>query len=152
MNCNTHTLVAHIAVLHHSSALLVKYSTMPDGQRGWFLPNDGLHHLEHPDQAAKRILKEQAGIDDSTLKQVEIESFSGDSGTWHLIFDYLSFPRSMNISTGPMISEASWFEIDKLPATHEFAHNGWGKSVLLKHAIARVQPPASVKKSRSLRS
>lgn len=118
---------------------------MPDGQSGWFLPNDGLHYLEHPDRAAKRILKEQAGIDDSTLKQVEVESFAGDNGTWHLIFDYLSFPRSMNVSAGPMISEARWFEIDKLPASQEFAHNGWGKSVLLKHAVAKVQPAVPVK-------
>src|SRR5437660_11313682 len=30
--CNTHTLVAHVAALHHSSALLVKYRVSPDRQ------------------------------------------------------------------------------------------------------------------------
>src|SRR5438874_9509990 len=89
MECNTHTLVAHIATLHHSSALLVKYRVGPDNQEGWFLPNDDLHHLEHPDEAARRILKEQAGIDDATLKLAESESFMGNNQTWHLIFDYL---------------------------------------------------------------
>src|SRR5205809_7856540 len=82
LECDKHTLVTHIAVLHHSSALLVKYSTGHDGQPGWFLPNDDLHHLEHPDQAAKRILKEHVGVEDATLKLVEIESFVGNNETW----------------------------------------------------------------------
>jgi ADP-ribose pyrophosphatase YjhB (NUDIX family) len=137
--------VSHVAVLHHSSALLVKYDPAPDGQQGWFLPNDGLNHLEHPESAAKRILKEQVGIENSTLKLVEVESFSGDDGTWHLIFDYLSFPRTMKVSTGPTVSEAKWFEIDKLPPLQEFAHHGWGRSVLVKHAVAKIQPAPSVK-------
>ena len=145
MDCNQHTLVSHIAVLHHSSALLVKYRPAPDGQSGWFLPNDGIRHLEHPESAAKRILKEQVGIDDSTLKLVEVESFSGDDETWHLIFDYLSFPRTMKISTGPMVSEAKWFEIDQLPQAQDFAHHGWGRAVLSKHAITKIQQSVSMK-------
>lgn len=144
MECNKHTLVTHIAVLHHSSALLVKYKTGPDGQHGWFLPNDDLRHLEHPEQAAKRILKEQVGIEDATLKLVEIESFVGNNETWHLIFDYLAFPRTMKLTTGPTVSEAKWFEIDKLPANEEFAHHGWGRTVLVKHALSKVQTAKTV--------
>src|SRR5260370_14663205 len=53
MECNTHTLVVQVAPLHHSSALLLKYRISPDNQQGWFLPNDDLHHLEHPEQAAQ---------------------------------------------------------------------------------------------------
>src|SRR5438552_14824423 len=86
MECKTHTLVAHVAALHHSSALLVKYRVGPDNQEGWFLPNGDLHHLEHPEQAVRRILKEQAGIDDAAMKLAEIESFMGNNQTWHLIF------------------------------------------------------------------
>ncbi len=138
LECNKHTLVAHIAALHHSSALLVKYKVGPDDQQGWFLPNDNLHHLEHPEQAAKRILKEQVGIDEATLKLAEIESFVGNNQTWHLIFDYLAFPRTMKVSPGDAIAEAKWFEIDQLPASEEFAHHGWGKSVLIKHAMVKT--------------
>ena len=139
MECKTHTLVAHVAALHHSSALLVKYRAGPDDQEGWFLPNDDLHHLEHPEQAAMRILKEQAGIDDSTLKLAEIESFMGNNQTWHLIFDYLAFTRTMNVSLGKTVTELRWFEIDKLPPGEDFAHRGWGRAVLVKHALAKVQ-------------
>ena len=100
-----HTLVAHVAALHHSSALLVRYKIGPDNQQGWFLPNDDLHHLEHPEQGAMRILKEQAGIDDATLKLAEVESFAGDNQTWHLIFDYLAFTRTMKVSPGNAVAE-----------------------------------------------
>ncbi len=133
-------MVSHIAVLHHSSALLVKYKVGPDGQQGWFLPNDDLHHLEHPDQAARRVLKEQVGIEEATLKLAKIESFVGNNETWHLVFDYLAFPRTMNLALGKTIAEARWFEIDKLPPEENFAHHGWGRTVLVKHAQAPIQP------------
>ena len=140
MECAKHTLVAHIAALHHSSALLVKYKLAPDGESGWFLPNDDLHHLEHPEEAAKRILREQVGIEDPTLKLAEIESFVGNNQTWHLIFDYLAFARTMKLSTGPMVAEAKWVEIEQMPPASDFAHHGWGRSVLVKHALSQVRP------------
>lgn len=145
VECNQHTMVAHVGALHHSSALLVKYSLGPDGQQGWFLPNDDLRYLEHPDQAAKRILKQQVGIEDATLKLVEIESFLGNNQTWHLIFDYLAFPRKMSISPGKGLAEAKWFEIEKLPPAEDFAHNGWGRSVLVKHALPKTQTISSAR-------
>ena len=137
-------MVSHVAVLHHSSALLVKYGVGHDGQPGWFLPNDGLRHLEHPEQGARRVLKEHLGIEEATLKLVEIESFVGNNETWHLIFDYLAFPRTMKVSAGPVIKEERWFEIDKLPSAEEFAHHGWGRTVLQKHAMAKTPPVATV--------
>ncbi len=140
MECNKHTLVAHVAALHHSSALLIKYKIGPDNQQGWHLPNDDLRHLEHPEQAARRILKEQAGIDDATIRLVEIESFVGNNQTWHLIFDYLAFTRTMKTSPGDAVSELKWFEIDKLPPPEDFAHHGWGRAVLVKHALTKAQP------------
>ena len=107
---------------------------MPDGQKGWFLPNDDLRHVEHPETAAKRILRDQVGIDGATLKLVDVESFIGNNKSWHIIFDYLAFPLTMKIAKGEGIAEARWFEIDTLPLPDEFAHNGWGRAVLLKHA------------------
>ena len=140
MECDTHTLVVQVAPLHHSSALLVTYRISPDKQQGWFLPNDDLHHLEHPEQAAKRILKEQAGIADATLKLAEIESFMGNNQTWHLVFDYLAFTRTMSTTPGNAVAELKWFEIDKLPPPEDFAHHAWGRAVLVKHALAKAQP------------
>ena len=137
-SCPKHTLVSHVAVLHHNSALLVKYRQMPDGQNGWFLPNDDLKHVEHPEEGAKRILREQVGIEPSTLKLAQIESFVGNNKSWHLVFDFLAFPLSMKITKAPSLLDAQWFEIDKLPPASEFAHHGWGHSALLKLTKAQV--------------
>ena len=134
MDCKAHTIVTHVATLHHSSALLVKYGGMVDQQTGWFLPNDDLQHVEHPEVGARRVLKDQVGIENATLKLVDVESFIGNNKTWHIIFDYLAFPRTMTVVKGEGVAEAKWFEIDKLPAVDEFAHQGWGRAVLLKHA------------------
>ncbi len=125
-----------MAVLHHNSALLVKYSdsSQYDNQPGWFLPNDALRHAEHPETGVRRILREQVGIENATLKLVEVESFIGDNESWHLIFDYLAFPTSTKVTKGEGVADAKWVEIDKLPGPGEFAHRGWGRAVLLKHA------------------
>jgi len=134
MECKDHSLIVQVAVLHHSSALLLKYRdpSLYDNQTGWFLPNDSLKYTEHPEAAARRVLKEQAGIDKASFKLAQIESFVGDNGSWHIVFDYLAIPNSTHVMKGKEISGAEWFQIDKLPESREFAHNGWGRGVLMK--------------------
>ena len=134
MDCKDHSLIVHVAVLHHSSALLLKYRdpSLYDNQSGWFLPNDSLKHMEHPEVGARRVLKEQAGIDKASLKLSQIESFVGDNGSWHIIFDYMAIPSSTHILKGKEISAAEWVRLDELPESKEFAHNGWGRSILVK--------------------
>jgi len=134
MDCKDHSLIVHVAVLHHSSALLVKYQdpSIYDGQTGWFLPNDSLKHTEHPETGARRALKEQVGIDKASLKLAQIESFVGDNGSWHIVFDYIAIPTSTHIMMGRDVSGAEWFRLDELPELKEFAHNGWGRGVLTK--------------------
>lgn len=137
-SCKDHTLVSHVAVFHGNSALLVKYldPQQYDGQTGWFLPNDSLRHVEHPEEGAKRVLKEQLGIQKTSLELVQIESFVGDNGSWHLIFDFKARQPDTTIFPGKDIAQAKWVEIDKLPANEEFAHGGWGRGVLLRVAKA----------------
>jgi ADP-ribose pyrophosphatase YjhB (NUDIX family) len=133
MDCKDHSLIVHVAVLHHSSALLLKYRdpSLYDNQSGWFLPNDSLKHMEHPEVGARRVLKEQAGIDKASLRLSQIESFVGDNGSWHIVFDYMAIPSSTHIVKGK-ISAAEWVRLDELPESKEFAHNGWGRSILVK--------------------
>lgn len=139
-SCKNHTLVSHVAVLHGNSALLVKYrdSDQYDGQTGWFLPNDSLRHVEHPEQGAKRVLKEQLGLEKVSLELVQIESFIGDNGSWHLIFDFKTNQPDTAISLGKDIAQAKWVDMDKLPPNEEFAHGGWARGVLLR--IAKAAP------------
>jgi ADP-ribose pyrophosphatase YjhB (NUDIX family) len=72
-----------MAVVHNSSNLLAKYRWAHDEQADWFLPNDGLSHAEHREIDVKRILKERLGIENATLKLVEIESFIGNNKSGH---------------------------------------------------------------------
>jgi ADP-ribose pyrophosphatase YjhB (NUDIX family) len=135
MTCDEHTIVSHVAVLHGGRALLVKYGWAHDDQPGWFLPNDGLNNVEHPEQGAKRILKDHLGISDASLSLFDVESFIGNNKSWHLIFDYVASVPTENYTKSKDVLEAAWFEVDKLPPVEDFAHNGWGRAILLKNKV-----------------
>lgn len=123
-------LVADVAVVADGRVLLVRYEDVSryDGQRGWFLPDDYLAEGEHPDAAARRILREQAGLQlEPTL--AEIESLA--NGTWHLIFHYRAAAAATDeVRTGANIAAAEWFLLDALPPDAEQAHEGWASNVL----------------------
>lgn len=87
--CQVHKLVADVCLTAESKVLMVRYRDTSgyDGEEGWFLPDDYLRHNEHPEQAARRILKDQAALPSGDLALSHIESFEGN-GYWHLIFHY----------------------------------------------------------------
>ena len=129
--CAIHKLVADVAIFSHHRVLLAKYRDVAryDGQRGWFLPDDFLVHAEHPEEAAKRIAKEQAGLSIRTVRLAQVESFS--NGAWHLIFHYRAdFQNAPNTRPGPNLAALQWFDRSKLPPRMECAHDGWAIDVL----------------------
>jgi ADP-ribose pyrophosphatase YjhB (NUDIX family) len=85
--------IATATVVARQHVVLVKYNTMPDHQRGWFLPHDLLNLLEHPTDAAVRALREQLGIElgAAALALKDVESFKGRDGTWHMSFHHVAF-------------------------------------------------------------
>jgi len=91
-NPNLHNckLVVDIAVFSSGKVLLVKYAdeNKYDHQKGWFLPDDLMKAGEHPEDAALRILKQQLGIENVNVELGEIESFTGNDKSWHLVFHY----------------------------------------------------------------
>lgn len=118
--------------------LLVKYrdTRKYDGQTGWFLPDDYLRRLEHPEEAAKRIATEQAGLDLTNLSLSFIESFEGN-GAWHLIFHYRSvLERVAPILPRGNVATAQWFPLRRLPPRRELAHEGWAADVLAGRAVS----------------
>jgi ADP-ribose pyrophosphatase YjhB (NUDIX family) len=123
-------LVADVAVVADSRVLLVRYEDVSryDGQRGWFLPDDSLAVGEHPDAAARRILREQAGFQlEPTL--AEIESLA--NGAWHLIFHYRAAVAATDtVRAGANVAAAEWFALSALPPDAEQAHEGWARDVL----------------------
>ena len=131
MECRIHKLIADVAVFSEGAVLLVRYRDVSryDGQRGWFLPDDFLRHLEHPTDGARRILMEQVGMDAAEPRLDHIESF-GD-GAWHLSFHHrVDVPGRPAPTPGENVRDAAWFAIDALPGTEEVAHEGWALNVL----------------------
>lgn len=132
--CRIHKLVADVCLLAEGQVLLVRYRDVRkyDGETGWFLPDDYLEHLEHPDEAARRILRDQAGVAPAPVALSQIESFEGN-GFWHLIFHYKAdLPRPAEVPLQGNILAAQWFPLSALPAPAEVAHGGWGLETIQK--------------------
>ena len=134
--CSIHKLVADVMVLAQGRVLMVRYRDVSkyDGQRGWFLPDDNLAMGEHPGEAAKRILREQAGTQFDAPQLSFIESFGGEDGeAWHLIFHYkVQLPQASEVSSSGNVAEARWFSLEGLPPRDEVAHHGWALDVIAK--------------------
>ncbi|MEX2646164.1 MAG: NUDIX domain-containing protein [Gaiellaceae bacterium] len=125
-------LVADVALLAGDEVLLVRYRDTSDYDRqaGWFLPDDFLEQLEHPEDAARRIARDQAAIDSvEDLRLGEIESFG--NGAWHLVFHYVGM-LDAPVPVHPLgnVAAAKWFALADLPERSEMAHHGWGLDVL----------------------
>src|SRR5205823_15069840 len=92
-------------------------------------PDDYLGHLEHPDEAAKRIATTQAGLASVVPKLSHIESF-GD-GAWHLIFHHRAdLKAAPHVAPGPNVAALEWFPRSRLPDRSTMAHDGWAADVL----------------------
>jgi uncharacterized membrane protein/ADP-ribose pyrophosphatase YjhB (NUDIX family) len=131
------TLIADVCVLADHQVLMLRYTNTNshDGQSGWFLPDDLLNDLEHPDKAAARILQEQTSIHDASPVLHHIESFRGMDGSWHLAFHYkLELEDVAEGNNNGGIAEARWFNIAELPPREEVAHHGWGLGTIRKIA------------------
>ena len=134
--------MADVALFRGDSVLLVKYNDVSryDGQTGWFLPDDYLRRLEHPEDAGLRILREQVSVHLRSLDIGFIESFES-SQAWHLIFHLIGRlgegvePRAVG-NTGA----AQWFERSALPPRSEVAHDGWAIDIL--ETLARPRDEA----------
>lgn len=133
MRCNLHSLIADIAFFAGDRVLLVKYKDVEkyDGETGWFLPDDGIRRLEPPDQAARRIVKEQIGLADARPRLDHVESFVGNDGTWHLPFHYVvELDRVPRLRPSEDLGVAEWFDLTKLPPRSDVAHHGWALATI----------------------
>jgi ADP-ribose pyrophosphatase YjhB (NUDIX family) len=134
-------LVADVALYHGNRVLLVKYREVEkyDGQTGWFLPDDYLRRLEHPEAAGLRILREQVGVDLPSLDIGFIESFEGN-GAWHLVFHFVGRLRGdAEVAARGNTAEVKWFDRSSLPDRSGVAHEGWAIDVLQTLDRARAE-------------
>jgi ADP-ribose pyrophosphatase YjhB (NUDIX family) len=133
VECTIHKLVADVALFSEGRTALVRYRDTEkyDRQRGWFLPDDFLEHGEHPNDAARRILRDQLGLDVTGLRLVHVESFGGEGSAWHLVFHHRAEVAGLpDLAQGANVASAAWFPLDGLPARRDVAHGGWAIDVL----------------------
>ena len=138
--CNVHKLIADVALLSGDRIALVRYARSGDydNQTGWFLPDDELKFLEHPEDAAKRILHEQLGVTSLTPRLDHIESFQGNDRSWHLVFHFVAEVSDPgDIQAGAGVSSLQWFSLGQLPERKDVAHHGWALDVIEKIMAAR---------------
>jgi ADP-ribose pyrophosphatase YjhB (NUDIX family) len=133
-DCKIHKLVADVLVQAEGKVLLVRYNDVRkyDGQKGWFLPDDYLAFSEHPTDAAKRILREQIGLDAQDIALSYIESLGAeDGGAWHLIFHHkIELDPIPRLTPSANVKSAEWFALDQLPERSSIAHEGWAVDVI----------------------
>jgi ADP-ribose pyrophosphatase YjhB (NUDIX family) len=130
-----YSLIVDVAVLANDRTLLLRYKDPEsyDGQGGWFIPDDDIKYLEHPDDAAKRLVKDQLGLRNLQLVLDHMESFAGNNGTWHLVFHYkITLNAEPVLQLGENVAVAQWFDLHALPNTDEVAHHGWALGTLKK--------------------
>jgi ADP-ribose pyrophosphatase YjhB (NUDIX family) len=124
-------LVADVALIAAGRVVLVRYRDVSryDGQRGWFLPDDLLEQGEDPVEAARRILRDQIGLDAQAPRLSHVESLA--NGRWHLVFHFVALtPAVQPPRPGENVAAAEWFALDALPPPVEQAHDGWAGEVL----------------------
>jgi ADP-ribose pyrophosphatase YjhB (NUDIX family) len=119
--CAWHTLISDIVVLEDSAVLLVQDAA---GGSGWRLPGGALRHGEHPEAAARRLLREQVGVSPENVDLVEVESVPGDN--WHLYFHFRT-DLDRRPQPGPAIGGLRLFQLEHLPET---MHGPWEREVI----------------------
>jgi ADP-ribose pyrophosphatase YjhB (NUDIX family) len=132
-SCGVHKLIADIALFCDGAVLLACYADANryDHQAGWFLTDDLLGEREHPDDAARRIAREQLGLSVLDLKLDHVESFTGHDGIWHLVFHYRAqADTAPGLRPSGDLAAAGWFPLAALPARADVAHHGWALDVL----------------------
>jgi ADP-ribose pyrophosphatase YjhB (NUDIX family) len=122
--------IVTVSLVESGHVLYVHMKEGPDAQSGLFLPNDVLHFGEDPYDGARRIAKEQAGVDVKQPTLLDVESFEGHDGSWHLAFHFRAdIPDRKSLVTSKSIGQTRWSAAGQLPADAEVAHGGWYNSI-----------------------
>ena len=129
--------IVTVSLVENGHVLYVHMKEGPDAQTGLFLPNDILHHGEDPYDGARRVAKEQAGVDIKKPTLLDVESFGGHDGSWHLAFHFRAdIADRKSLVTAASIGKTQWSAAAQLPTDAEVAHGGWYNSIA-KMALAR---------------
>ena len=119
-------LIATLSLLTSETVAYVMFQTAPDAEPGWFLPNDLLRSRENPYAAAERIAREQLGIEPTEMHLVDVDSFTGNDGTWHIAFHFRADAAdAIAVKGGRCVTRLEWMPLGALPERSKVAHGGW---------------------------
>lgn len=117
-------LLADIVVLDDSAVLLVQPAEPSDGREGWRLPGESLRQGEHPEACARRVLKDELGMEPDVVSLADVESLDNES--WRVIFHYRC-DADRRPEPAPSIREVRFFQLEHLP---QMAYGSWVRDVV----------------------
>ena len=111
------TLGVRMMLVQNNQVLLVRHTYID----GWFLPGGGVKRGETLEQAARREVREEAGVEVQTLTFVGAYSnFVNWKNDHNIVF--FSDQFTVNGKHDKEIAEARFFPLDNLPADTEPGH------------------------------
>ena len=142
-HCGVHQLVADVTLLNENRVLMIRTNNgpPPEGHDGWYLPDDYVGDLEHPDDAAHRILEEQADTSSEYVKLSHIDSYVAGDGAWNLAFHYIAHVSIVGEIDSDDTQEIRWFDLGALPESSEVANFGQPLAVIARAAISATDQP-----------
>ncbi len=105
--------VSSFAIIKNGNKLLLVKRIRPEFTAGkWTFPSSLINIGEHPEQAIKRVIKEQVGAEAKNVKLLEVQSY-GDKH-WDLCFVYRADIDSIG-KLSQDIEKAEYFDRGSLP-------------------------------------
>jgi ADP-ribose pyrophosphatase YjhB (NUDIX family) len=104
------TTGVRVLVLNDRRVLLVRHTY----RSGWFMPGGGLKRGETIEQAARRELREETGLEVGAMEVAGIFTNVGEGKTDHVVVfrvECSAAPRP----DSPEVAECAWFALDALP-------------------------------------
>ncbi len=108
------THISAFALVRRRKQLLLVKRVRPERWAGkWCIPGALLLYGEDPAAGARRVVREQIGVDATDVKLLDVQSF-GDKH-WDICFVYQAETQKIG-KLGQDFDKADYFEIAKLPA------------------------------------
>lgn len=102
------------AILRGGDVLLVRHTY---GDRGWALPGGLLRRREEPEEAARREMREEVGIDIAHWRALGMLRFIGPERAKHVVECFAAdVPEGQEPRANKSeIGQVGWFPVDRLP-------------------------------------
>lgn len=115
------TFGVKVVIRNGGEVLMIKNSY--GGWNKWMFPGGGVNKGENFEEAAKREIKEEVGVDLIDVRKVG-EYTSNKEYKKDTVFVFLSEVSSKNFKLdNKEIAEAQWFGLDNLPEISDYSRN-----------------------------